>query len=814
MEQISLFDKSSASGQLEELSIRNFLKRIKTGYWKKYQDKVRKAKGDKDRKNIKRFQTPCVTICGVFSHKRVGIPDKPSGFIGIDVDGKDNKGLMDKREQLEADPYIFACFTSIGGEGLCLIFKIKQKKHRELFNGIQAYLYEEYDIVVDPLVKDPARLRYVSYDKECFYDFKKKPFTQAIVSVPTPALGKEEHSDEDIEDLVAAVEKSGIDIAPRYHEWYIMGQALAQLGEKGRKAFHRLSKLNEDYSKDECDAQFDNCLNQEAKGMRDQKVGLGSIFFFAKEAGITVSSSGPTIKSHKKTKIIEKHNNSVMLSLSGHKLDKGIYTYHIWAFKIIFKKDEKTDVECLGINPEATSDFLFNRGIRRSGKTFYRLTGNIVEVISWDSILDMVVQEGVKLPKDFSITWDEDSEVVIRKNILNKVQGGGRKVMERDVILKEFVPENEEFITDTETDCFLFFKNGVVQINSKAGKKRNDGQHQLIPWEDIQDFKDYSNKFVWKEQIIDRDFKYVKKKSLIQTILENAIGKDHWNEITSSIGYMIHTFIYGEGVEILFCIDRNVGDINEGGNGKDFFRQIIGNVRKTTVVPGKSLNIGHQFSWERVDQDTQIVWIEDLGKHIKMEQLYNLNNGINVRRMHTQPFTVKSKIGISLQHLINMEGSSDQRRQIFLMFTDYYSQRGGIGKVHNDRNIFGDSWQGWDEYYSMIVDCVMYYLKHGVRRMDITHLLEMRKNELSDGSFEGLEQGTWYTTEGAIELCWGKDVVINTETFISFRKKLSQWAKLSGLTIEAERKSIAGKQQKAIRVCAPMKISTNKVKRK
>lgn len=800
MEQISLFDKSSASGQLEELSIRNFLKRIKNGHWKKHQEKVRKAKSDKDRKNIKRFQTPCVTLCGVFSEKRVGIPDKPSGFIGIDVDGKDNKKLMDKREQLEADPYIFACFTSIGGEGLCLIFKIKQKKHRELFNGIQQYLYEEYSIVIDPLVKDQARLRYVSYDKECYSDFKKKPFTQAIVSTPTPALGKDEHSDEDIEDLIAAVEKAGIDIAPRYHEWYIMGQALAQLGEKGRKYFHRLSKLNEDYDKDECDAQFDNCINQELKGMRDQKVGLGSVFFYAKEAGVTVSMSGPTIKSHKKSKIIDKHNNSVLLSLTGHKLDKGIYTYHIWAFKIIFKKDEKTDVECLGINPEATSDFLFNRGIRRSGKTFYKLTGNIVEVISWDSILDMVVQEGVRLPKDFSISWDEESEVVIRKNILNKVQGGGRKVMERDVILKEFVPENEEFIKDTEEMCYLFFKNGLLEVTKKS--------QRLLEYITSESTMGY----IWKEQIIDRDFKYVKKKSLIQTILENGIGKKHWEEVASTIGYMIHTFIYGEGVEILFCIDRNVGDINEGGNGKDFFRQIIGNVRKTVVVPGKSLNIAHQFSWERVDQDTQIVWIEDLGKHIKMEQLYNLNNGINVRRMHTQPFTVKCKIGISLQHLINMEGSSDQRRQIFLMFTDYYSLRGGIGKEHKDRNIFGDSWQGWDEYYSMIVDCVMYYLKHGVRRMDISHLLEMRKNELSDGSFESLEQGTWYTTEGAIELCWGADTVINTETFISFRKKLSQWAKLSGLTIEAERKSIGGKQQKAIRVCAPMKINTSKRK--
>ena len=808
MEQISLFDKSSASEPVEELSLRSFLKKVENGYWKKYQDKVRNAKTEENKKRIKRFNTPCVTISGAFSKKRTGIPDKLSGYICIDVDGKDNKGLMKKRPQLEQDPYIFACFTSIGGEGLALIFKIKPKKHRELFNGIQAYLYEEYDIVIDPLVKDQARLRFVSYDKNCYTDFKKKTFDKPVESAPTPNLSDEDHNEKDVEDLVKEIEAKGIDIAPQYHQWYIVGQAFARMGEKGRKLFHRVSKFNEGYDKDECDFQFTNCLNQEAKGIRDDKVSLASIFFYAKEAGI--SFAGPEIKSsHKKSKLIKKHNSNILLSLEGHKQDKGLYTYHIWSFKVAFRKDESPDVSCVGLNPECTSDFLFNLGIRRSGKVFYKITDNIVEVITWDSILDTIVQEGVKLPKDFKVKWDDEADCVIRKAILNAVQSTGRKTMERDVILKEFNPDQEEFIKDTETDCFLFFKNGVVQINSKAGKKKNEGQHQLIPWEDISVM--HVGKYVWKENIIDRDFKPSKKKSLIQIILENAIGKKYWDEIRSTIGYMVHTHINEEGCEILFCIDRNVGDLNEGGNGKDFFGQIIKNVRKLTTIPGKSMQFSNQFTFERIDKDTQVAWIEDLSRQVRMEQLYNLNNGISVRRMHTQPFTVRCKIGISLQHLINMEGSSDQRRQIFLLFSDYYSTKGGIGKVHNNRNIFGDSWDGWDEYYNLIVESVQFYLKHGLLKMDITPLLDLRKQELSgDGSFDALEQGTWYSTETAIKLCWGDDVVINTENFMAFRKKLSQWAKLSGLQVEAERKYVDKKQCKAIRVVAPMKYTSSK----
>lgn len=801
MEQISLFERSSASKPLAKTSLRDFLKKIQNGYWKHYQDKVIKAKTKEDKTRIKRFNTPCVTLSGVYEKNRVGLPNPHSGFICIDIDGDDNKGLMKKRDVLEDDPYVFGVFTSISGTGLAVLFKIKPKKHYEYFNGIQEYLYNEYGIVVDPGVKDPARLRFVSYDKSCYYDFKKKVFDQPKAYQPVPALAEIEHDEEDIEDLVKQVEKTGVDIAPNYHEWYIMGQALARLGEKGRKYFHRLSKFNEGYDKDESDFQFDNCINQESKGLRDDKVGLASVFFYAKEAGIVIA---PTVKikgSSGKKKIILDHKKEVLLSIEGHKQEKGIYTYHIWGFKVVFKKDESPDVTCLGLNHECTSDFLFNRGIRRNGKVFYRIANNIVEIVTWDSIMDMIVQEGVKLPKDFTLKWDEQADVITRKVILNAVQAQGRKVMERDVILKEFNPDQEEFIKDTEQLCYLFFRNGIVQVDKK--------QHWFIPWDDEGMGINKDGIYVWKENIIDKDFKYTKKKSLIQTILENAIGKKNWDEIKSAIGYMVHTHINEEGCEILFCIDKNVGDLNEGGNGKDFFGQIIKHVRKLTVIPGKSMQFSNQFTFERIDRDTQVTWIEDLSRQVRMEMLYNLNNGINVRRMHTQPFMVRCKIGISLQHLINIEGTSDQRRQIFLLFSDYYSQRGGIGKAHNDRNIFGESWTGWDEYYSLIVECVQFYLKHGLLRMDMGPILELRKQELSgDGSFDALTQGTWYTTESAIKLCWGEEEAITTERFMAFRKKLSQWAKISGLQVEAERKFLNGKQSKAIRIVAPMKYSS------
>lgn len=786
---VSLFDKSSNPKPIEKISIIDFLKGVKKGKWKRQQQKVQSAKGEQ-RDKIKKYQTPCVTLSGFYYKTRSGKPDIHSTFICIDIDGKDNADLEKKRIKFIKDEYVYACFRSISGKGFALLFKIKPSKHLESFNGIQEYLYNEYDVIVDPVCKDQSRLRFVSYDPECYYDWHKKIWDKLIESKPTPKLSNNngDHNEEDIKDLVKEIKKAGIDIVPNYHEWYIVGQALAVLGENGRKYFHDISKISDAYSKRETDKQYDNCLKQEENGTKDNKVGLGSVFYYAKEYGIKMD--GPKIVSKRK-RLVEDHPEKVMLSLDGHKLHKGIWTYHIWSFKVVFKKDEKVSIDCLGLNPEQVSDFLYTRGIRKSAKTFYRIQNKVVEIVTWDSVLDMVIQEGVRLPKDFVLSWDEEGEEIIRKAILDKVQEKGRYVIERNLTLKEFNPDNEKWLCDGPHEVNIPFKNGVLQITKKGYKLVDD-------WEG----------FVWKTSIIDHDWRFSKKRSLIQDILENAIGKQNWNAIQTAIGYMIHTYIDKEGAQILFCIDKNVGDINEGGNGKDFFRQILAEVRKTVVIPGKSLNLYHQFAFERIEKNTDIMWIEDLGKHVKMEQLYNMSDGVKVRKMHTEPFTVSCKVGISLQHLIDIEGSSDERRQIFLIFEDFYSKHGGIGKYHKVRNIFGDQWEGWDEYYSMMAKAICLYLNEGVIKMDNSALIEARNNELnSHGSFDQLEYGVWYHTRKAIEVCWGiSDPDISM--VLDFRKKLSFWTKNNNLEFHSGIKRIKGNLNKAIMIKAPMTIST------
>lgn len=89
-----------------------------------------------------------------------------------------------------------------------------------------------------------------------------------------------------IEELIKQIVTNGVDIAPNYDDWIKIGFALSgEYGDRGRNYFHQISQLYSNYKYEECDNQYNKCLNSKGHG-----VTMATFYHFAKDAGVHLSN--------------------------------------------------------------------------------------------------------------------------------------------------------------------------------------------------------------------------------------------------------------------------------------------------------------------------------------------------------------------------------------------------------------------------------------------------------------------------------------------------------------------------------------------
>lgn len=115
---------------------------------------------------------------------------------------------------------------------------------------------------------------------------------------PKPQQSQPSVAPSEIEVVITQIEDKQIDIAAAYSDWRDIGFAFAdEFGENGRDYFHRVSKFYSDYSPNDCNKQYDSCL--QAKG---QGISISTFYFHAKKAGIKLRSRNETTEPDKKEK--------------------------------------------------------------------------------------------------------------------------------------------------------------------------------------------------------------------------------------------------------------------------------------------------------------------------------------------------------------------------------------------------------------------------------------------------------------------------------------------------------------------------------
>ncbi len=403
MTSISIYNNVKQTETTETILLASFLDGIQTGKW---QDKVLKIRTitDKDLRRAEKINLPNVTVSGIFG-KRVDNDCKlHSGYIAIDLDDLGNE-VEGTRELLRHDPYIYSCFTSVSGTGLCLLIKIDTEKHRESFDGIADYLIKKYQIIVDPTGVNPSRTRFVSYDPDLFVNegslkFKKylpKPKARKIIAT----VFVQSEFDEVVNKMVAA----NVSCVEDYRDWRDIAFGLAdQFGEAGRQYFHSLSSCSSKYEQSMCDRQYSHAIAR--NGKQTNKITIATIYWFAKQAGINTYS--------------EKTNKITAATAAGKKagLDASVIAKNLATYEGINDADDIIQ-QAFESNAESNECLVnsirmwlrHNQGLKRNSITRKVERGN--EELDDTTINSMFLDANVIYPK---LTFDLFTRVIFSSN--------------------------------------------------------------------------------------------------------------------------------------------------------------------------------------------------------------------------------------------------------------------------------------------------------------------------------------------------------------------------------------------------------------
>lgn len=283
---ISLY-KNIHDSQDKDIEIDNFIEGVRSGRWEDIALEVRNAP-NKEIKELKKKSAPLVTVSGSFAARKDDALRKHSNYIAIDIDNLDDAAAT--KERIGADLYIYAAFISISGKGLCLIIKIDGTRHLDAFNAIAAYLYNEYQLIVDQSGKNVSRARFVSYDPFIIQNSKSATFKKYLPKKKEYKQAKVVVIKSDFDAIIDQMDKKGLNLCEDYSEWIRICYALvSEFGEEGRDYFHTLSSHSSKYNSLDCDAQFDACLKNHSES-KSKKSSIGTIYFHAKQNAIDVYS--------------------------------------------------------------------------------------------------------------------------------------------------------------------------------------------------------------------------------------------------------------------------------------------------------------------------------------------------------------------------------------------------------------------------------------------------------------------------------------------------------------------------------------------
>ena len=673
------------------------LDRIKSGANKDTIKMIRSCK-DKGERNEYKKLLPAICFSGQFNKRSDSSLILHSGIICLDFDDYEKKkDMLQDKEMLCKDKYVYSVFISPSGNGLKVLVKIPQDpdNHVNYFNALSKHFDSQH---FDKTCKNLSRVCYESYDPLIYINENSSVWDK----IDEPEY-KEVNTYRDRPTIPITDENKVVDILVRWwtkkypmvegqrnQNVFILAMAFNDYGINKSLAGYVLSQyVTEDFTHAEIErtinSAYANTQNFGTKYYEDEDrvnqvktklrrgVSKKEIRYQLQEAGL----DGETIDAV--VDRVEKENSNLSFWT---KTEKGVIKIVPILFKQ-FLEDNGFYKYC----PEGSKNYVF-----------VKVTNNLIDHTTEKEIKDFIL--------NYLIDFDDTS-------IYNYFADSVRYFREEFLTLLNTI--DIYFIEDTKTTSYLYYKNCAVKITKDSV--------ETIDYLDL-------GGYVWKDHVIDRKFTMCEYDgSMYMKFISRICGdnKSRVKTMESTIGFLMHGYKNLSYCPAVILNDEVISDNPEGGTGKGLFMNALSQMKKLVVIDGKAFAFEKSFPYQTVSADTQVLCFDDVKKHFDFERLFSVvTEGLTLEKKNKDaikiPFSKSPKIAITTNYAIKGSGNSFARRKWEIELHQHYNKSftplDEFGK-HFFADWDDDDWCMFDNY---MVSCLMLYLENGLIKSRFVNL--------------------------------------------------------------------------------------------
>lgn len=392
------------------------------------------------------------------------------------------------------------------------------------------------------------------------------------------------------------------------------------------------------------------------------------------------------------------------------------------------------------------------------------------------------------LQHEFIIQEEKTFVTVTSKMILSKMYKSIKTYFSPEY-LERLRPESTiEIQEDTEATKYVFFQNCFAEV-TKSGTVTKD-------------YSQLSN-FIFEGSMLRRDFQFTQVKGNFEQFVENVTGRDavRKRSLMSLIGYMMHGYFETKRMMLLLTdVNQDGNGEANGGTGKSLIGKAIGKMLNATKddsryieLDGKILDPANSKKFMTANIDTRLVHINDALKYFALDRLYNdITEGITVHKHHAAPYVVPTKLMMSTNQTLKIDGTSSKRRVIFFELHNYYSDN-LEPEMEFGKRFFESGWTDadWNQFDSFMIRCATEYLQNGIIKPAEINYSNRALEEHTDTDFVFWFEWLLQTKE-VLKMAetWGEYSIKKKETFDAFilkypdfnnskfkQKKFTQWVR-------------------------------------